>query len=68
MEAPYTVNQLAHALQFLTEHPELVEKMDESDSMLMPEEENSSTWLQKLEQEQQANFEKLINNIKNNDQ
>ena len=62
-EEPYTVNQLAHALQYLTEHPELVEKMNEIDYQTKPDYVAHLTWAQGVEKEQKDAFERLLDKI-----
>ena len=44
MDEPYSANQLAHAMWFLCQHTELVEKMEDTDHKVKPDGINSRDW------------------------
>ena len=65
-EDTYSTNQLAHGLRFLSEHPELVEQMEEVDGRVKPKDAGDRQWEEEIEAEQKATFKRLLDGLKNN--
>ena len=62
MDAPYTTNQLAHAMQFLTDHPEIVTGMEEVDHRVRAGQ-SPDNWDKQLEAEQKQTFNRLLDGV-----
>ena len=65
---PYTTDQLAHALYFLCENPELLDEIEELDQQLPPSEFNGNDdavteWYTTVEKEQMKVFHEKLENV-----